>query len=564
MGSAASKGGRLTEDADSSTRRKARGAFFTPAEIARFIADWAVRSPSDTVLEPTCGEASFLLSAGERLRVLGCDDRSWGRQLRGIEIHKESAENARSIVRKAGLNADITIADFFDCEPPNDRYDVVIGNPPYVRYQRFGGHVRAKSRETALAQGVRLNGLASFWAASVVYASAFLKPQGRLGFVLPAELLSVSYAAEVRRFLLNRFASVRLVVFEDRVFPGVLEEVVLLLAEGSGGARFFEVHQARNLDGLAPVEKAIWTEHKPKADEKWTPALISGPNLESYKKLSTGAGFSPLLDWGDTYLGAVTGNNGYFALRRSDIARRRLASEDVIRISPPGSRHLRELNFTAEAWESLANADARCFLFYPYRPLHESAKRYAKRGENLGVNLAYKCSVRSPWWKVPIVRKPDLFLTYMNHDRPRFVANTAGVDILNSVYGIALKHGHKTIGREFLPVACLNSVTLLGAEVVGRAYGGGLLKLEPTEADKLPVPSFQLIDSVATGIRRIRQDLSVALEQNDIAKAVDMVDRIILKDAFDVSDSDLAGLRSARELFFQRRRTRGRVISGKN
>ncbi|MDP9479947.1 MAG: SAM-dependent methyltransferase [Actinomycetota bacterium] len=56
---------------DTPALRKARGAFFTPPELCNFVADWAVRSSSDTVLEPSCGEAAFLLAAGERLRTLG-------------------------------------------------------------------------------------------------------------------------------------------------------------------------------------------------------------------------------------------------------------------------------------------------------------------------------------------------------------------------------------------------------------------------------------------------------------------------------------------------------------
>lgn len=47
---------------DSSDLRKARGAFFTPPAIADFLARWAIRGPDDRVMDPTCGEAVFLLS----------------------------------------------------------------------------------------------------------------------------------------------------------------------------------------------------------------------------------------------------------------------------------------------------------------------------------------------------------------------------------------------------------------------------------------------------------------------------------------------------------------------
>jgi adenine-specific DNA methylase len=551
------------QDADTPTLRKARGAFFTPPEIAQFLAGWAIRSPSDSVLEPSCGEAGFLLAAGSRLRALGANQFLWSHQLHGIEIHRESAEAARTVLVGAGLDAEITVADFFADGPPR-RYDAVVGNPPYVRYQQFSGLARAKSLEAALAQGVRLTGLASSWAAFVIHASTFLKPEGRLGLVLPAELLSVNYAAQVRRFLLRRFASVRLVMFENRVFPGVLEEVVLLLAEGSGGAKCLEVYQARDLACLANVAAATWTEHRPAEDEKWTPALISRTSLSQYRALSTGVGFSPLLEWGETYLGAVTGNNRYFSLSRAEVARLRLPEDDIVRISPPGSRHLRGLQFTHDAWESLAAEGGRCLLFYPRGERRAAAERYVLRGEKEHVNRAYKCAVRSPWWRVPLVSIPDLFLTYMNHDRPRLIANEAEIHILNSVYGVALRPGRRTQGRDLLPVACLNSVTLLGAEVVGRAYGGGLLKLEPKEADLLPVPSEELLMKTGDQLRHLRPQLSVALRNNHVAQAVEMVDRVMLTEALRVSSDDIASLRAARERLFERRRARGRRSRGED
>lgn len=158
-------------------------------------------------------------------------------QLHGVEIHAASATAANAKLATHGALAQIAIGDFFDQGPPPAKYDAVIGNPPYVRYQQFSGDARAKSLQAALAQGVRLTGLASSWAAFTIHASHFLKEDGRLGLVLPAELLTVNYASQVRRFLLDRFAKVRLVLFEELVFPDVLEEVVLLLAEGSGGAK---------------------------------------------------------------------------------------------------------------------------------------------------------------------------------------------------------------------------------------------------------------------------------------------------------------------------------------
>jgi N-6 DNA Methylase len=56
---------------DSFELRKARGTFYTPVPVARFIADWAVRSPNDAVLEPSCGEAVFLHEAGWDGRHMG-------------------------------------------------------------------------------------------------------------------------------------------------------------------------------------------------------------------------------------------------------------------------------------------------------------------------------------------------------------------------------------------------------------------------------------------------------------------------------------------------------------
>lgn len=538
--------------------RKARGAYFTPPEIAHFLTAWAIRKPSDTVLEPSCGEAAFLISAGTRLQ--GGDLRN---RLHGFDIHPESVIEAKQLLAAHGMEASLRAGDFFEQEP-DASFDAVIGNPPYVRYQSFAGASRVRALEAALRQGVRLNQLASSWAAFTVHASAFLRPDGRLALVLPAELLAVKYASQIRRFLLDRFKTVRLVLFENLVFPGVLEEVVLLLAEGSGGARTFEVYQAPDLADLENIPAANWTGFTPKGDDKWTGALLPSRAFELYEGLLDEHGFETMLDWGETYLGAVTGNNDYFTLTRLQAQKLKLQQAELLRISPPGSRHLRGLLFSEHGWDALAKAGERCYLFAPGDEPSRAALKYIAQGEADGVHTAYKCKVRTPWWRVPLVKRPEFLFTYMNHDRTRLIRNSAGVHLLNSLYGVGLKPTRRAVGQEFLALASLNSVTLLGGEIVGRSYGGGMLKHEPTEADKLPLPSHEVLRKVAPRLRLLQPQVGALLRSNDIMPAVNIVDRIILKESLKLTDDQITAVRAARETLMQRRMTRARGQNGKN
>jgi len=313
------------------------------------------------------------------------------------------------------------------------------------------------------------------------------------------------------------------------------------------------------------LHRAVWSGFTPEDGGKWTPALVPPDTFASYRRISSGTGFSSLLEWGETHLGAVTGNNDYFTLSASQVANLGLRATDLLHISPPGSRHLRGSDFKISAWASLMEEDQKCYLFAPNpsRP-SKAALRYVALGESKGVHKAYKCRMRKPWWRVPLVGMSDLLLTYMDYDRPRLLANSAGVHHLNSLYGVALRPGYKDLGRDILPLACLNSVTLLGAEMVGRAYGGGMLKLEPKEADVLPVPSRTLLRAAASNLRRIRADALTALSEGNLLKAVQVVDRVLLIECHGISLRSIQAFRDARGVLFSRRVSRGRSPRGED
>ncbi|WP_411700746.1 class I SAM-dependent DNA methyltransferase [Conyzicola sp.] len=541
------------DDADTATIRKARGAFFTPPAIARFMTDWALRDARDTVLEPSCGDAEFLVHAVRRLTALGARRPA----VAGVEIHAHSADAARARVAHAGGRPDIQTSDFFAVAAGDERgYDAVVGNPPYVRSQNWSGEPRDRSRSAARAAGVELSASASSWAAFTAHATSFLAPGGRLAFVLPAELLSVNYAAAVRRFLYEKFSSVDLVAFDDRVFAEAEVDVVLLLVDGygQGPAEHITVHRARNavaLDRELPAQK--WTPSDPSA--KWTPALLPSEGLAAY---AAAAGFTRLEEWGDTTLGTVTGNNNFFALSPARAAELGLDSADLLPLSPPGSGHLRGLDLAVDALAALGRSGARTLLFRPAAEPSGAARAYIAEGQDTGVSRAYKCRVRATWWRVPLLAPADLLITAMNADTARITSNEAGAHHLNSVYGIYLNEDHRDLGRELLALASLNSVTLLGAEVVGRAYGGGILKLEPREADALPVPGPALVAAVARELSAARAEVALLLDARRLLDAVAVIDRILLVDGLGMSDSDVRVLRAAHAVMSRRRRGRGK------
>lgn len=542
---------------DTASLRKARGAFFTPVQVARFLAGWAVRHPGSAVLEPSCGEAVFLHEIGRG-----------GHEgpLVGVEIHAGSAAAAEHSLREGGIDATIHARDFF-VHNEFGAYDAVVGNPPYVRYQDFTGESRARARQAALRAGVSLSNLASSWAAFTVHSALHLKPGGRLGLVLPAELLSVNYASGVRQFLMDHFSSVGLVLFDERVFPGVLEEVVLLLADGyhpggGSGATHMHLSEVRDAEALDRETSARrWT--PPANGAKWSAGLMSAAGLSAFDAAVGGEAFTVLETWGDTTLGMVTGSNRFFTLSPAKAEALGLADSDVIPLSPPGSRHLRGLGLTGQALRSLGEAGRSTLLFRPAAQPSQAGWHYIRSGEDLDVHEAYKCRVRNPWWRVPYLRPADLFLTYMNADTPRLTSNRARAHHLNSVHGVYLRDELRRDGMNLLPLASLNSVTLLGAETVGRAYGGGMLKIEPREADLLPVPSPDLVRRNAAQLRGIRAEIAGLLREGRLLDAVAVVDEALLIDSSSLTRQQLRAVRRDHAGLTARRVARGKVNGGR-
>ena len=123
---------------------KLRGGYYTPADIAQFIIKGIVKSPDDSILEPSCGDGSFLAA----IKTVCPMHRG---TVTAVELDPAEAAKAES------LGFAIDNMDFFTFYENNIEgkrtFDAIVGNPPFIRYQNFDEKYREVAFRLMKAHG---------------------------------------------------------------------------------------------------------------------------------------------------------------------------------------------------------------------------------------------------------------------------------------------------------------------------------------------------------------------------------------------------------------------------
>ncbi len=141
------------------------------------------------------------------------------------------------------------------------------------------------------------------------------------------------------------------------------------------------------------------------------------------------------------------------------------------------------------------------------------------------------------------------------------IANAAETTLVNSMHGVRLRAEAPEEAKDALPLLVLNSATMLGAEVLGRAYGGGILKMEPREAASLPVPSADALVAAWKLLAKDRPNLDASLRRGEWWTVVAEVDRVLLKDVMRLDVDQVCAIRDAAAML-RVRRTRQTELNG--
>ena len=197
--------------------RKESGAYYTPDHVVRSLVRWAVRAPTDRMLDPACGDGRFIAAHPN-----------------SVGVERDSKAAALAVRRAPGSR--VHEGDFFVWAAAAERFDCAAGNPPFIRYQTFRGADRARAFRICADLGVEFSGLTASWAPFLVATAGLLRPGGRMAFVVPAAIGHAPYAAPLIEYLVANFAAVRVVAIREKLFPELSEDCWLLHAGGHGGA----------------------------------------------------------------------------------------------------------------------------------------------------------------------------------------------------------------------------------------------------------------------------------------------------------------------------------------
>jgi adenine-specific DNA-methyltransferase len=321
------------------------------------------------------------------------------------------------------------------------------------------------------------------------------------------------------------------------LFERAEQEIVLFLADGRREKSSSNNKCRINLSEVPTVEKLlsknfnITDEEDEKIvnhdQEKWLKYFLTAREISFMRELRSCKDVVNLSQHATIDIGVVTGRNEFFVLSNKEIYDFDLRHYVIPLIGR--TYQLKGAVIKKAEWQKLAEGGQRVFLFSigpSTNSLSAGAQRYITLGEKRKIHTGYKCSIRNTWYQVPSIWIPDCFFFRQIYDFPRAILNEAKAISTDTIHRMTCKSS-KT---KLLP--CIYThLTAASAEIEGRSYGGGVLELEPTEAERLLMPK-QLVDALPI------QEIDHLIRIGRLEDALEENNRLVLMDGLGLNKRD--------------------------
>ena len=527
--------------------RRILGAYYTPDHLAEVMVRWALAGGTGTVLDPSYGGCAFLDAAVNVLRR--GNPNGPGGQVYGVDVDPLCVEY---VSRSDGLiDANCIVADFLEASPadlPGSPFAAIVGNPPYVRHHWIKGGQWDSARAVAADSTVPLPATASLWAYFLLHSLDFLAPGGRLAMLVPEAILQADYAAPLRETLAERFGRTSLIYIRDRLFDGTDEPVVVVACADFGGQGDVTEEAIECVDDLEAVLADANGRGRLLSSAGVRGQLAGAEALDLLSGIEGRRRVSRMSEFATVRVGLVTGANNHFIRSKHDL--------DALDV-PQEARHpivartrwLSGLALDTGDHEELVEKGARALLVRPPDSADDPSGPWIEEGLAEEVDARYKCALRDDWFRVELPPPPDAFATCTRLGSPLLVLNRGSCHCSNAIHRVKWK-ADLPVAAEAVAVGFLTSAVGLWAELHGRRYGGGVLKIEPGTLNRIPVP-------LVPGAEDVFPELDRFLREGGEEKARDLADERVLRNGLAMTPDQIQCLRQARsQLMTQRRPSR--------
>ncbi|MCC3241891.1 N-6 DNA methylase [Enterobacter roggenkampii] len=523
----------------STQKKRELGAYYTPPELSKVLADWGITCASQTILEPSFGGCGFLTSCIERLEYLG--NTKPLNNLYGVDIDQHAFDTlyTKFPFYKKKKNSFI-LADFISVKPSDfniKEFDVIIGNPPYVSMHNMTDLQRQSCSDilnNSSFSGKTIGRNASLWSFFLLHSLSFLKNGGRVAWVLPSSLLHADYARKLLDILCGHFKHIYIIKLAERFFveEGAQETSVILTASDFNKCGEIKGDlTVSSVNNVYDLERELNKKNSKniKNIDEFKFELISEDIKDAYlSNIKSPYSFR----FGDLCLikiGLVSGANSFFILNKDTIDKYSIPSKVLYPIVARFS-FLNGVRHNQAKHKKIFEKNDRSYLLSPNEEQlssYESVQKYISSLSSYEINKNKTFQKRPNWFEPnhgidSII--PDAFLSYMIHRGPRLVINQSKINCTNSVHKVFFrdkKMSHKN--KIAISISLLSSYSQFSAEIVGRAYSSGVLKIEPTAGKSINVLiDEKIIEPLYTLTNKIEELLDKE-EHKEIRKLVDNV-----------------------------------------
>lgn len=468
-----------------------KGQFWTPSWVAEAMVAYVVREGTEYIFDPAVGEGSFA-----RALNIVANEKNLQVGFRGREIYESALDQAyESGLSKTDLSG-VEICDFL-FDDSLSMLPAIVANPPYIRHHRLDKTLKKQLQRLAKRIiGKTLDGRAGYHVFFLIRALNLLAPEGRLAFIVPADVAEGVFADDLWNWVKKYFCIEGVITFEHKAspFPGVDTNPLILLIKNAKPVKTMKWAKCKT--NGSPYLKSWVMGNMPSrpyngiyvADRELEEAILTGLS----RPPTDGAADGPRLsDFASIMRGIATGANDFFLFTPDRASELQIPSQFLI----PFIGRTRDVSgniLDEETIEQVRQKKRPTLLLSlngeSIENLPKPLQMYLQRGVEMGLHERSLISQRNPWYKMEKRKPPPILFAYLGRRNTRFIRNRAGVVPLTCFLCVYPHNDHPaTVDK--LWRALNDEITLANLSLVAKSYGGGALKAEPRSLEKLPIPT---------------------------------------------------------------------------